>query len=136
MYLSYLQNPWRGLPSRPYMTLVGRTMSLVARGEAEPASLTASLRLAVADVAKNQPVTVVARSEEHTSELQSLGHLVCLLLLEKKKQQHLHPPQDRGSGHSRYGPTGGHDSRVAMGKLEVTRQNRLEHTKLHTRAGT
>src|SRR5205814_2659687 len=29
--------------------------------------------------------TVVARSEEHTSELQSLRHLVCRLLLEKKK---------------------------------------------------
>src|ERR1035438_10813747 len=27
---------------------------------------------------------VVARSEEHTSELQSLRHLVCRLLLEKK----------------------------------------------------
>src|SRR5690625_5574365 len=27
----------------------------------------------------------VARSEEHTSELQSRGHLVCRLLLEKKK---------------------------------------------------
>src|SRR5437899_8436619 len=27
-----------------------------------------------------------ARSEEHTSELQSLRHLVCRLLLEKKKQ--------------------------------------------------
>src|SRR5438045_9729275 len=28
----------------------------------------------------------VLRSEEHTSELQSLRHLVCRLLLEKKKQ--------------------------------------------------
>src|SRR5438045_6090264 len=28
------------------------------------------------------------RSEEHTSELQSLRHLVCRLLLEKKKKQH------------------------------------------------
>src|SRR5207253_8541272 len=28
-----------------------------------------------------------ARSEEHTSELQSRGHLVCRLLLEKKKQK-------------------------------------------------
>src|SRR5215510_16130757 len=27
-----------------------------------------------------------ARSEEHTSELQSRGHLVCRLLLEKKKK--------------------------------------------------
>src|SRR5437899_7522098 len=29
-----------------------------------------------------------ARSEEHTSELQSLRHLVCRLLLEKKKTKH------------------------------------------------
>src|SRR5205814_7257553 len=43
----------------------------------------------------------VLRSEEHTSELQSLRHLVCRLLLEKKKQLHnLHdahspPPRNR-----------------------------------------
>src|SRR5437899_5438350 len=30
--------------------------------------------------------TGLARSEEHTSELQSLRHLVCRLLLEKKKK--------------------------------------------------
>src|SRR5437660_7133788 len=30
------------------------------------------------------------RSEEHTSELQSRGHLVCRLLLEKKKAIHVH----------------------------------------------
>src|SRR5437899_9807824 len=30
------------------------------------------------------------RSEEHTSELQSLRHLVCRLLLEKKKTRHRH----------------------------------------------
>src|SRR5437899_3234331 len=29
-----------------------------------------------------------SRSEEHTSELQSLRHLVCRLLLEKKKKKH------------------------------------------------
>src|SRR5439155_3973487 len=29
-----------------------------------------------------------ARSEEHTSELQSRGHLVCRLLLEKKKKNY------------------------------------------------
>src|SRR5205814_7533105 len=33
---------------------------------------------------KEAPITV-ERSEEHTSELQSLRHLVCRLLLEKKK---------------------------------------------------
>src|SRR5262245_62396771 len=31
------------------------------------------------------PPSVLRRSEEHTSELQSLRHLVCRLLLEKKK---------------------------------------------------
>src|SRR5262245_62262564 len=30
------------------------------------------------------------RSEEHTSELQSLRHLVCRLLLEKKKKKTIH----------------------------------------------
>src|SRR2546425_6017306 len=30
--------------------------------------------------------TITTRSEEHTSELQSLAYLVCRLLLEKKKQ--------------------------------------------------
>src|SRR2546425_5543460 len=31
----------------------------------------------------------IPRSEEHTSELQSLAYLVCRLLLEKKKTNHL-----------------------------------------------
>src|SRR2546425_4799930 len=30
-------------------------------------------------------ITTISRSEEHTSELQSLAYLVCRLLLEKKK---------------------------------------------------
>src|SRR5437870_9161290 len=33
------------------------------------------------------PFVADLRSEEHTSELQSRGHLVCRLLLEKKKTQ-------------------------------------------------
>src|SRR3712207_6952216 len=33
----------------------------------------------------------VARSEEHTSELQSRQYLVCRLLLEKNNHTHLHP---------------------------------------------
>src|SRR3712207_7200557 len=36
-----------------------------------------------------------ARSEEHTSELQSRQYLVCRLLLEKKKQLSLYPPLRR-----------------------------------------
>src|SRR5690242_20785206 len=37
--------------------------------------------------------TRAARSEEHTSELQSHVNLVCRLLLEKKKKQHTHHHQ-------------------------------------------
>src|SRR5437660_4140290 len=32
----------------------------------------------------------ISRSEEHTSELQSRGHLVCRLLLEKKKKEYIY----------------------------------------------
>src|SRR5450755_4990511 len=35
------------------------------------------------------------RSEEHTSELQSPVHLVCRLLLEKKKLQTIHPTREQ-----------------------------------------
>src|SRR2546425_1917723 len=35
----------------------------------------------------NPAKPIVPRSEEHTSELQSLAYLVCRLLLEKKKQK-------------------------------------------------
>src|SRR5439155_9851083 len=36
---------------------------------------------------KRKARRLFARSEEHTSELQSRGHLVCRLLLEKKKKK-------------------------------------------------
>src|SRR5436853_2351942 len=39
-----------------------------------------------------------ARSEEHTSELQSLRHLVCRLLLEKKNKR---PPQEQARARDR-----------------------------------
>src|SRR5437660_8331201 len=42
------------------------------------------------------PRHVRRRSEEHTSELQSRGHLVCRLLLEKKKNK-----KKRHSGNAR-----------------------------------
>src|SRR2546425_12531888 len=35
-------------------------------------------------------IDALIRSEEHTSELQSLAYLVCRLLLEKKKKSKLH----------------------------------------------
>src|SRR5438552_12919875 len=43
---------------------------------------------AVPGLMRNDPM---ARSEEHTSELQSPDHLVCRLLLEKKKKVFIEP---------------------------------------------
>src|SRR2546429_6470144 len=42
-------------------------------------------------VVTGTPCRRAARSEEHTSELQSRLHLVCRLLLEKKKNEHHRP---------------------------------------------
>src|SRR5690625_6819127 len=56
---------------------------LAARAQVEQTGLLGSRDLSSA----GGPLrcALVARSEEHTSELQSRGHLVCRLLLEKKK---------------------------------------------------
>src|SRR2546422_10474839 len=43
------------------------------------------------------PIAPTPRSEEHTSELQSRLHLVCRLLLEKKKKPTYHPPNVKQS---------------------------------------
>src|SRR2546429_1619289 len=80
----------------PYTTLFrsvrfSRTLLRTLRASQE--QLGALLRLSVSDGASQ-------RSEEHTSELQSRLHLVCRLLLEKKKQRiHLsgHYVIDRGA---------------------------------------
>src|SRR5690625_4506236 len=49
-----------------------------------------------------QPTAI--RSEEHTSELQSRGHLVCRLLLEKKKAHHIDPHSVEGGTVAGEGP--------------------------------
>src|SRR5947199_7998507 len=46
----------------------------------------------LASVVSSHSLTSI-RSEEHTSELQSLRHLVCRLLLEKKKKKKKHNKQ-------------------------------------------
>src|SRR2546426_4895864 len=45
--------------------------------------------LGVVPAADRRPTIEVWRSEEHTSELQSPCNLVCRLLLEKKKNEHM-----------------------------------------------
>src|SRR5687767_15277235 len=53
--------------------------------EPDDAGLALGALGAVADAEARVGVEVGLRSEEHTSELQSLAYLVCRLLLEKKK---------------------------------------------------
>src|SRR5687767_7548826 len=53
---------------------------------AVPATAGATASAPAASAAASTPPPAV-RSEEHTSELQSLAYLVCRLLLEKKKKQ-------------------------------------------------
>src|SRR5688572_31618961 len=54
---------------------------------------------AIPQPAPNPPIpanpTLVGRSEEHTSELQSQSNLVCRLLLEKKKKNKKEKPSQR-----------------------------------------
>src|SRR5262245_44828992 len=58
-----------------------------AVGEGRAAGLVVHGRLPVVEPVRLRHVLDPVRSEEHTSELQSLRHLVCRLLLEKKKEQ-------------------------------------------------
>src|SRR2546422_3011720 len=53
------------------------------------ASITCGATKASVGQATRQRRQVPQRSEEHTSELQSRLHLVCRLLLEKKKKRHI-----------------------------------------------
>src|SRR2546429_4479380 len=79
----------------PYTTLFRSRFDAVGR-QAQRALLiqlgaAATVRDAVVETARrfSSPVSVnreLKRSEEHTSELQSRLHLVCRLLLEKKKK--------------------------------------------------
>src|SRR2546430_10177716 len=74
----------------PYTTLF-RSQAVDLRTDADVAVAGAALRaLAADDVHLRGDVVAdadaVARSEEHTSELQSQSNLVCRLLLEKKKE--------------------------------------------------
>src|SRR5690625_6972575 len=82
-------------PSRttlfPYTTLFRSTNRLTASVSPaiNPVTSTATVTNRAASTVTSQPTASAnsARSEEHTSELQSRGHLVCRLLLEKKNKK-------------------------------------------------
>src|SRR5258708_18949314 len=67
----------------PYTTLF-RSMSLPA---ASPTTRATFVPVTMIPCASSSARRGSSRSEEHTSELQSPDHLVCRLLLEKKKRQ-------------------------------------------------
>src|SRR5258705_9430579 len=79
----------------PYTTLFRslHRLHIYRRGVAGAVALLAGAmgRTTLARPQKSERTTVPSllepRSEEHTSELQSLRHLVCRLLLEKKKKK-------------------------------------------------
>src|SRR5205823_14985626 len=60
--------------------------SLLSRGDRFNAIGAVKGFLVISVLLAIQALIGVARSEEHTSELQSLAYLVCRLLLEKKKK--------------------------------------------------
>src|SRR5438093_9254904 len=69
----------------PYTTLF---RSLVAAGRKRGVPFSAQAVGGMFGLYFRPPPAPKKRSEEHTSELQSLTKLVCRLLLEKKKRQH------------------------------------------------
>src|SRR3989441_3469376 len=74
----------------PLLPGVTRHLAGIAAGSWHPTeSALAPARAAVATVLAAPGYPDKPRSEEHTSELQSLAYLVCRLLLEKKKNQKL-----------------------------------------------
>src|SRR5947199_7986814 len=74
----------------PYTTLFRSIDELDAAGEAEVQDVDEQRLIVPAEELHRHLVPLVEeRSEEHTSELQSLRHLVCRLLLEKKKKYNI-----------------------------------------------
>src|SRR5438552_11035647 len=74
----------------PYTTLFRSDAGAIVMGK----TTLSEFATGVSDSEAGFPVPLNPRSEEHTSELQSPDHLVCRLLLEKKKKldtQHAEP---------------------------------------------
>src|SRR2546425_2528942 len=76
----------------PYTTLFRsllliRLFQVAASGSIRECRVRPFLRLFASFSLNSPPKRPARRSEEHTSELQSLAYLVCRLLLEKKKSR-------------------------------------------------
>src|SRR5258708_31526140 len=78
----------------PYTTLFRSPMGVAALSSPSPLAA----KFSVIRPRAGWPRGTSGRSEEHTSELQSPDHLVCRLLLEKKKKQFRHATTRRRRG--------------------------------------
>src|SRR5690625_6937224 len=81
-YTTLFRSHWTILTSTPKSAMMGTKATL------RNVSLKVARKAAAAAIVIIHPgddLGFGGRSEEHTSELQSRGHLVCRLLLEKKK---------------------------------------------------
>src|SRR3712207_8436744 len=86
----------------PYTTLFRSPKGLLAWGDEIGAGRVLQTLEALhesygEDRYRASPLLRRARSEEHTSELQSCQYLVCRLLLEKKKKKHSHCNRHRSN---------------------------------------
>src|SRR3712207_8210470 len=82
----------------PYTTLFRSNIPKVTYSDPEVASIGLTTAKATE---KYGAENVTARSEEHTSELQSRQYLVCRLLLEKKKQNQVYHSHHDTHDHER-----------------------------------
>src|SRR5690625_6185723 len=86
----YLEEVWQqAFEHRSYPTAV---QHLLGELTAAAVLLAGNLKMKGSLILQAQgagPIALLVRSEEHTSELQSRGHLVCRLLLEKKNKNNL-----------------------------------------------
>src|SRR5258708_8014352 len=73
----------------PYTTLFRSVYTVWFEGQPVIAGGVLSMTVTVNLQLSRSSTTLRLRSEEHTSELQSPDHLVCRLLLEKKKKHHI-----------------------------------------------
>src|SRR5256885_8709400 len=79
----------------PYTTLFRSVIGMFAArlGAMHPGAVIAAFEILGRAEDRNAKTAADARSEEHTSELQSPCNLVCRLLLEKKKKKDEHGKQ-------------------------------------------
>src|SRR2546422_6672890 len=85
----------------PRSTLFPYTTLFRSPGNPGPEGLPDGSRVELAEGVHRLRQLAAGRSEEHTSELQSRLHLVCRLLLEKKKKKTKKTPTERAQVKSR-----------------------------------